>query len=127
MNEAEDASMTKADALNPPIEPADWRLPSRGLVAAVCLIVTEPIPDLFRHQANALGEFLKRAEIRTGIGSGGDFVAPALAGQQRPHAPPAPAHIGSAALSLSEAVMVVAAPVGAEGHVHLEHGVHDAN
>ena len=22
--------MTKADALNPPVEPAEWRLPSRG-------------------------------------------------------------------------------------------------
>jgi len=41
MNEAEDASMTKADALNPPVEPAAWRLPSRGVVAVVCLIVTE--------------------------------------------------------------------------------------
>jgi len=37
----EDASMTKADALNPPVEPAEWRLPSRGVVAVVCLIVTE--------------------------------------------------------------------------------------
>ena len=33
--------MTKADALNPPVEPAEWRLPSRGVVAVVCLIVTE--------------------------------------------------------------------------------------
>ena len=33
--------MTKADALNPPAEPAEWRLPSRGAVAVVCLIVTE--------------------------------------------------------------------------------------
>src|SRR5215470_10247058 len=37
----EDMSMTKADALNPPAEPAEWRLPSRGMVAVVCLIVTE--------------------------------------------------------------------------------------
>src|SRR5262245_35849287 len=41
MNETEDMSMTKAEALNPPAEPAEWRLPSRGLVAVVCLIVTE--------------------------------------------------------------------------------------
>jgi cytochrome c oxidase subunit III len=33
--------MTNADALNPPVEPAEWRLPSRGVVAVVCLIVTE--------------------------------------------------------------------------------------
>lgn len=33
--------MTKADALNPPAEPAEWRLPSRGAVAVICLIVTE--------------------------------------------------------------------------------------
>jgi cytochrome c oxidase subunit III len=33
--------MTKADALPPPAEPAEWRLPSRGVVAVVCLIVTE--------------------------------------------------------------------------------------
>jgi cytochrome c oxidase subunit III len=33
--------MTKADALNSPVEPAEWRLPSRGVVAVVCLIVTE--------------------------------------------------------------------------------------
>jgi cytochrome c oxidase subunit 3 len=37
----QDASMTNADALNPPVEPAEWRLPSRGVVAVVCLIVTE--------------------------------------------------------------------------------------
>jgi cytochrome c oxidase subunit III len=41
MNKTEDASMTEADALNPPAEPAEWRLPSRGVVAVVCLIVTE--------------------------------------------------------------------------------------
>ena len=29
------------------------------------------IPNLFRYQANAIGEFLKRAEIRTGITPGG--------------------------------------------------------
>lgn len=33
--------MTEADALNPPVEPAEWRTPSRGVVAVVCLIVTE--------------------------------------------------------------------------------------
>jgi cytochrome c oxidase subunit 3 len=33
--------MTKADALNPPVEPVEWRLPSRGVVAVVCLIITE--------------------------------------------------------------------------------------
>jgi cytochrome c oxidase subunit III len=33
--------MTKADALNPPAEPAEWRLPPRGVVAVVCLIITE--------------------------------------------------------------------------------------
>jgi cytochrome c oxidase subunit 3/cytochrome o ubiquinol oxidase subunit 3 len=33
--------MTKADDLNPPAEPAEWRLPSRGAVAVICLIVTE--------------------------------------------------------------------------------------
>jgi cytochrome c oxidase subunit III len=41
MNETEDASMTEADALNPPAEPAEWRPPSRGVVAVICLIVTE--------------------------------------------------------------------------------------
>jgi cytochrome c oxidase subunit III len=33
--------MTRADALNPAAEPAEWRLPSRGVVAVACLIVTE--------------------------------------------------------------------------------------
>jgi len=33
--------MTKADVLNPPVEPAEWSLPSRGVVAVICLIVTE--------------------------------------------------------------------------------------
>ena len=33
--------MTKADALNPPAEPAEWRLPSRGVVAVICLLITE--------------------------------------------------------------------------------------
>jgi cytochrome c oxidase subunit III len=33
--------MTKADVLNPPVEPAEWRPPSRGVVAVICLIVTE--------------------------------------------------------------------------------------
>ena len=33
--------MTEADALNPPVEPAEWRTPSRGVVAVACLIVTE--------------------------------------------------------------------------------------
>jgi cytochrome c oxidase subunit 3/cytochrome o ubiquinol oxidase subunit 3 len=33
--------MTEADTLNQPVEPAEWRLPSRGVVAVVCLIVTE--------------------------------------------------------------------------------------
>lgn len=33
--------MTKADALNSPVEPAEWRLPPRGVVAVACLIVTE--------------------------------------------------------------------------------------
>ena len=33
--------MTKADVLTPPVEPAEWSPPSRGVVAVVCLIVTE--------------------------------------------------------------------------------------
>jgi cytochrome c oxidase subunit 3/cytochrome o ubiquinol oxidase subunit 3 len=33
--------MTKADALNPPAEPDEWLLPPRGVVAVVCLIITE--------------------------------------------------------------------------------------
>jgi cytochrome c oxidase subunit 3/cytochrome o ubiquinol oxidase subunit 3 len=33
--------MTKADVLNPPVEPAEWSPPSRGVVAVICLIVTE--------------------------------------------------------------------------------------
>jgi cytochrome c oxidase subunit 3/cytochrome o ubiquinol oxidase subunit 3 len=33
--------MTKADALNQPAEPAEWLLPPRGVVAVVCLIITE--------------------------------------------------------------------------------------
>jgi cytochrome c oxidase subunit III len=38
---SEDASMTNATSLNPPVEPVEWRLPSRGVVAVICLIVTE--------------------------------------------------------------------------------------
>jgi cytochrome c oxidase subunit III len=44
MNETpsfEDVSMTKPGGLNPPVEPAEWRLPPRGMVAVVCLLVTE--------------------------------------------------------------------------------------
>ena len=33
--------MTKVDVLNPPVEPAEWSPPSRGVVAVICLIVTE--------------------------------------------------------------------------------------
>ena len=33
--------MTKADVLNPPVEPDEWSPPSRGVVAVICLIVTE--------------------------------------------------------------------------------------
>ncbi len=33
--------MMKTDVLNPPVEPAEWRPPSRGVVAVICLIVTE--------------------------------------------------------------------------------------
>jgi cytochrome c oxidase subunit III len=33
--------MTKADALDQPVEPVEWRLPPRGVVAVVCLIITE--------------------------------------------------------------------------------------
>ena len=33
--------MTKDDDLNSPVEPVDWRLPPRGVVAVICLIVTE--------------------------------------------------------------------------------------
>ena len=33
--------MTKADVLNPPDEPGEWSPPSRGVVAVICLIVTE--------------------------------------------------------------------------------------
>src|SRR5438128_7066733 len=84
------------------------------------------IPNLFRYQAHALGEVLKRAEIRTGVASGGDFVVPALAGEQRPRTPRAPARIGAAVCALAVAVVVVATPAGAEGRVHLEHGIHDA-
>ena len=33
--------MTNAEALNTPSESAEWRLPSRGAVAVICLILTE--------------------------------------------------------------------------------------
>jgi cytochrome c oxidase subunit 3/cytochrome o ubiquinol oxidase subunit 3 len=33
--------MTKAVVLNPPVEQAEWSPPSRGVVAVICLIVTE--------------------------------------------------------------------------------------
>jgi cytochrome c oxidase subunit 3/cytochrome o ubiquinol oxidase subunit 3 len=41
MNEAEDAPMTKTGVSDPPVEPVEWCLPSRGVVAVVCLLVTE--------------------------------------------------------------------------------------
>jgi cytochrome c oxidase subunit 3/cytochrome o ubiquinol oxidase subunit 3 len=37
----EDVSMTETGVSNPPAEPVEWRLPPRGVVAVVCLLVTE--------------------------------------------------------------------------------------
>jgi hypothetical protein len=84
------------------------------------------IPYLLRDQACALGEFLQRTEVGAGIVPGGDFVVASLAGQQRPCATSAPIPKRLAVWPFAVAVVIVAAPTGAERRIDLEHGIHHA-
>src|SRR5690242_18581947 len=83
------------------------------------------VPDLLRDQPDPLGEFFQRAQIRAGIPSSGNFVVPALADQQRPRTSHSPILMRPAVISLAVAVMIVAAPAGAEGGIYLEHRIDD--
>ena len=78
------------------------------------------VPDLLGQHASDGAEALEGSDVVADVAAGGKLVVGAFAGQERPGAALSPAVVGAAVFALAVAVVVVAAPAGAEGGVDLE-------
>lgn len=85
-----------------------------------------PIPDLLGQKPGGGREVLHRAQEWPGIAAGGEFIVAALACEQWPGTPHAPANVGSAVVTLSITVMRISFPARAGGKHRLERGVYHA-
>src|SRR5947199_7969805 len=84
------------------------------------------VPDLLGEQPRGRREALHGAEVGRNVPPGGELVMSTLSRQERPCAARTPSYVRAAIVPLAVAVVVVAAPAGAEWRLHLQHRVHHA-
>src|SRR5574340_1504381 len=84
------------------------------------------IPDLFRQQADAVGELFQRSDEQFSRTTRSQLIVSPLTSEQRPGAPLAPALIWPAVWPLAVTVMVVAIPAGTKRGFHFPHCINHA-